>query len=71
MGGGRAKFLPNNFTDFEYPSKTGSRQDGRNLVQVPMDFMSFISLAALNHPHLFCLMVPRVVGMGRHARPKW
>jgi hypothetical protein len=36
MGGGRAKFMPNNVQDPEYTAQNGSRKDGRNLVQVPI-----------------------------------
>ncbi len=31
LGGGRQKFLPNSAQDPEYPERTGSRQDGRDL----------------------------------------
>ncbi|MCX8049139.1 MAG: alkaline phosphatase [Methylohalobius sp.] len=33
LGGGRQKFLPNQVHDPEYPNQSGSRQDGRNLLQ--------------------------------------
>ena len=32
LGGGRAQFLPNTVADPEYPSKTGKRNDGANLI---------------------------------------
>lgn len=32
LGGGRRAFLPNTMTDPEYATKTGAREDGRNLV---------------------------------------
>lgn len=31
LGGGRSKFIPNNYADPEYTDKTGERLDGRNL----------------------------------------
>ena len=32
MGGGRRNFIPNTEADPEYPTKTGYRKDGRNLI---------------------------------------
>ncbi|GAB6067822.1 alkaline phosphatase [Methylothermus subterraneus] len=33
LGGGRQKFLPSSAKDPEYPTQTGSRQDGRDLIE--------------------------------------
>ncbi|XP_033642112.1 alkaline phosphatase, tissue-nonspecific isozyme-like [Asterias rubens] len=32
LGGGRAEMTPNDVADVEYPTRNGSRQDGRNLI---------------------------------------
>ena len=34
LGGGRENFIPNTEADPEYPAETGSRSDGRNLIEV-------------------------------------